>query len=176
MRLLVNFVAFQVGWFAAVLGAANGAPWLGPAVLAVVLAIHFSQAERPAGEAGLIAACGAIGAVFDSVFVAAGLVAYPTGQWHVLLAPYWIIGMWMLFATTLNVSLKWLHGRQALALIVGAVAGPLSYLAGAKLGGMQFVQFAPAMIALTVGWGLALPLVVRVAQQFNGMTPSGVRA
>jgi hypothetical protein len=30
MRLLVNFVAFQLGWFACVLGAAQGLPWLGP--------------------------------------------------------------------------------------------------------------------------------------------------
>ncbi len=38
MRLLLNFAAFQIGWFACVLGAANGFPWLGPVVVAAVVA------------------------------------------------------------------------------------------------------------------------------------------
>ena len=29
MSVLANFLVFQAGWFATVLGAANGAPWLG---------------------------------------------------------------------------------------------------------------------------------------------------
>ena len=39
MSVLANFLVFQAGWFATVLGAANGAPWLGPvAVLAAAIA------------------------------------------------------------------------------------------------------------------------------------------
>ena len=32
MQVLVNFIAFQFGWFSSVLGAARDMPWLGPAV------------------------------------------------------------------------------------------------------------------------------------------------
>ena len=176
MHILVNFIAFQAGWFASVLGAAAGAPWIGPMVLAVVLCVHFNLAERPLEEARLVLVCAAVGACFDSVFVASGWIVYPSGQWHAMLAPYWIVGMWMLFATTLNVSLKWLKGRPALAALLGAVAGPLSYVAGEKLGGLTFTSSAPALAGLALGWALALPLVARLAATLDGVTPSEARA
>ena len=45
----------------------------------------------------------------------AGWLAYPSGTFIAGLAPYWIVGMWMLFATTLNITFRWLHERMWLA-------------------------------------------------------------
>ncbi len=42
MKLMLNFVAFQLGWFACVLGAANALPWLGPVVVATVVSLHLA--------------------------------------------------------------------------------------------------------------------------------------
>ncbi len=53
MAMLINFIAFQVGWFSSVIGAAKQMPWLGPLVLLFVLAIHFKQARRPHFEMAL---------------------------------------------------------------------------------------------------------------------------
>jgi len=102
MPMLINFTAFQVGWFSSVIGAAKQMPWLGPVVLVPVLAIHLKQSRRPQFEPSLIIACGSVGLFFDSLLVAFGWVAYPSGQFSMLLAPHWIVTMWMLFGTTLN--------------------------------------------------------------------------
>jgi hypothetical protein len=45
---IVNFVGFQSGWFACVLGAAAGCPWLGLVVVAGVVALHLAL-RRPRG-------------------------------------------------------------------------------------------------------------------------------
>ena len=42
MHKLINFLLFQIGWFAAVLGAAHGAPWLGVVVVPLVLGLHLA--------------------------------------------------------------------------------------------------------------------------------------
>ena len=65
--------------------------------------------------------------------------------------PYWILAMWALFATTLNASLGWLHGRPALAGALGMLSGPLAYWAGARLGAIELVQPAAALAALALG-------------------------
>ena len=170
MNMLVNFAAFQIGWFSSVLGAAREMPWLGPLAFVLVLAIHLRRAPRPQFEIGLVIACGFIGLIFDSVLVAAGWVTYPSGLFSDLLAPYWIVTMWMLFGTTLNLSMGWLKGRPLLAALLGAIGGPSSYFAGQKLGGIVFLEFVPAMIALAVGWAIFMPILMALAERFDGMS------
>ena len=119
-------------------------------------------------------ACTVLGTWFDSMLVAFGWVAYSTGQWHPMLAPYWIISMWMLFATTLNLSLKWLRDRTWLAAVVGALAGPLTYVAGARLGAIELTNLEAALAALGAGWALMLPALVALGSRFDGYAPRPV--
>ena len=49
LLMVVNFVAFQVGWFACVLGAARGWPLLGPLVALAILAPMAWTSPRPGG-------------------------------------------------------------------------------------------------------------------------------
>ena len=44
-RTLINFAAFQAGWFACVAGAAHGLPWLGPLLVLPVAGWHLANAE-----------------------------------------------------------------------------------------------------------------------------------
>jgi len=169
MTVILNFIAFQFGWFASVLGAANGMPLLGPAVVAAVVGLHLYLVRRPAAELRLLAAAALMGLFGDSLLLASGWIAYPNGEWLSGLAPYWIITMWLLFATTLNVSMRWMRGRYVIAAVFGAVGGPLSYLAGARLGAMNFVETAPALTALALGWGVAMPLLTWLAERFDGL-------
>ena len=169
MHLAMNFAVFQLGWFSSVLGGANQLPWIGPVAVLVAVLIHLSRAERPQAELLLILSCGTIGAVFDSMLVAAGWIVYPSGVFFELAAPYWIIAMWMLFATTLNVSMQWMRARPVLAALMGLIAGPLTYLAGEKLGGLQFVNAAAALTALAIGWAVMMPVLMRLATRLNGV-------
>jgi hypothetical protein len=170
MKLLINFACFQLGWFACVLGAANGIPWAGPMIVTLVVAIHLLIAQRPGLELWLVAAAMAVGLVADSLLLASGWISYPNGYWVPGLAPYWIIAMWALFATTLNVSMRWLRGSLPLTVLMGAVGGPLSYLAGAKLGGIEFLAPIWAMSALAVIWALVMPFLTLLSCRLDGMT------
>ena len=40
-----------------------------------------------------------------------GVLAYASGQWSATLPPLWMTALWAVFATSLNVTLRWLHGR-----------------------------------------------------------------
>lgn len=171
MRMITNFVMFQIGWFASVLGGANGVPWLGPIAVLAVVAVHLWLAERAMGELMLITGCAALGAVFDSALVANGWVGYASGMIGESFAPYWIIAMWMSFATTLNVSLRWLRNMPLLAAGLGLVAGPLTYLGGAGLGGIEFIDQTAAMVALGIGWAVMLPALLLLARRLDGVSP-----
>ena len=137
---LVNIILFQVGWFACVLSAAAYQPWLGVGIAMLIIAFHTWRASRPVTEITLLAICVLVGAVWDSILVWQQWLAYPSGMFLDNTAPVWIIALWALFATTLNVSLRWLKKRPVIAMIVGAIAGPLAYIGGVKLGAVNMVD------------------------------------
>ena len=169
MHMLINVAAFKIGWLSSVVGGAQQLPWLGPSVVLMAIMLHLFFSKRPSTELTLIVICGLMGAIFDSVLVAAGWVTYPSGLVSELLAPYWIVAMWMLFATTLNVSMKWLRTQPLLAAAIGLVAGPLSYLGGHKLGGMEFLNQTVALTALALGWAMIMPVLMFMARRFDGV-------
>lgn len=169
MNPILNFFAFQAGWFACVLGAANGRPWVGVLVTLLVVGLHLRCAKRPVPELKLMAAALVMGLLLDSILVANGWLTYSAGMIGAGLAPYWILALWVLFASTLNVSMRWLRGRPVLALAMGALGGPLSYLAGARLGAVQFAQGPAPFVALAVGWAVAMPALAWLAEQLDGV-------
>ena len=176
MLLLTNFVAFQVAWLSSVIGGAQQMPWLGPLVVSIAIALHLLRAERPRSELLLILSCGLIGAVFDSVLVAAGWVTFPSGMFSDLMAPYWIVTMWMLFGTTINLSMRWMRGRTLLAAAFGLIGGPLAYMAGHKIGGIVFVDQTAALAMLAIGWAVMMPLLMYLGERLDGVSPGAPRA
>ncbi len=168
-RVLANLIAFQIGWFACVLGGAYGQPWAGTALALTIAVVHLASSARPGDEARLLAIATALGAAWDSALVALGWVSYSAGTLLPGTAPVWIVAMWTLFATTLNVSLNWLKNRHLAAAAFGAVGGPLAYYAGMKLGAVRFADLGIAMAALALGWAVILPALLRLGQRFDGV-------
>ena len=176
MNVLVNAVAFKLGWVSAVLGGANGLPMLVIAGVAAVVVIHLWRSVVPLREATLLLLAAAIGLSWDSVMVAAGWLAYPSGILISGLAPYWIVAIWIVFATTLNVTFRWLRDRLPLAAAMGAVFGPLSYIAGASAGAVELVQPVAAIASLAVAWSLLMPGFILVARELDGAGPVPAKA
>jgi len=164
---LPNLIAFQFGWWAVVLSAANGVPELGLAVVGVLVSWHLVRVRPHAGEAVLIAVTGLIGLVFDSLLQASGWVAFAGGGMASWLAPLWMTALWVNFATTLNVSLGPLRTRPWLAAALGAVGGPAAYWSGAQLGAMEFLAAPAALGALAVAWAGLTPLLLALATRLS---------
>ena len=169
MLLLANLAIFDVAWLSSVVGGAREMPWLGPLAVLVALTFHLRAARNLTEEVLLILSCGIIGAVFDSFLVASGWVTYKAGLFADFLAPFWIITMWMLFATTLNVSMRWLRGKPWLAAVLGLVGGPSTYLTGQKLGGIVLSNQAAALAALAIGWAIMMPVLMWLSENLDGM-------
>jgi len=167
--ILINAAVFQVGWLCCVLAGAHHLPWLGTLTALLIVIWHVSGAHDGHKELSLVLIATGIGAFWDSLLVFAGLLQYPSGTLISGTAPHWIVAMWALFATTLNVSLRWLKYRPLLAAMLGAASGPAAYFAGYKLGGVQFPDMAAALLALAVGWAFLMPLLMALSNRFDGI-------
>ncbi|WP_455219762.1 DUF2878 domain-containing protein [Kaarinaea lacus] len=165
---IINFILFQIGWFACVISSAASQPIWGVVVAAVVIGYHLIRAVIPLYEFYLIFIAMIIGVLWDSLLVTLSLLDYASGILIPNTAPYWIVVMWGLFATTLNVSLRWLKGKYQLSILLGAIAGPLAYYGGEQLGAVNFVDPSMAFLALAVGWAIFTPLLIAVSKNIDG--------
>ncbi len=175
-HLIINFVAFQVAWFACVLTAANNQPIFGLVTAVVVVGIHLSLVENRLRALIALAIVTVIGVTWDSILTSTRILIFDTGLIVTHLAPYWIIAMWLSFATTLSVSLRWLYGRYVLALILGAIAGPLAYQAGHALGAVSIPNSFIANIVIAVGWAVLMPLFMAITEAIENTTAKEVTA
>lgn len=161
----------QCAWFALVLSAAHGQPaWGLPAAL-LVMAWHLHLAPRPRTEAALIAFAALLGSTADALVLRQGVLAYASGQWFAALPPFWMPALWAVFATSLNVTLRWLRSRLWLATMLGAAGGPLAFASGARLGAAELLEPVHALWLLSVEWALMLPLLVALAARLDGVGP-----
>lgn len=164
MRNLLSFLSFQGAWFVAVEGAARGSMWAGPAAAAVVAAVHVARSARPAREIAFLLGVGLAGTLADTALHALEVTGYPTSRegWPFLFVPPWITALWLAFATQTGTSLAWLAPRPWLAALLGAVGGPLSYLAGVRIGAVATGEPAWATwVGLAVEYAVATPLLLR---------------
>ena len=165
----INLVAFQLGWFACVLGAARGAPWLGPLIVSAVVLLHLRLARRAKPELLLLALCLVVGVCWESLVLNRALVTYPDPLAGLPIAPLWIIAMWPLFGTTLNVTLRFLKSRLWLAALLGASGGPLAYFSGQQLGALTLTPVGTALLWHAAGWAVLMPLLVAFSRRQDGV-------
>ena len=165
MSQLGNFVAFQATWFASVLGAGNGLPWLGPLVLALWLAAHLSTVGR--SETSLLVAAALLGFGLDSLLVGLGAIAFPNSSFVTAPSPLWMIGLWIAFACTLKHSLAWLRPYPWLTAAFGAIGGSLAYLGGSKLGALEVSTSLQAIAVIGLMWAVVTPLLFVLADRLT---------
>ena len=159
MRKLINFVLFQLGWFACILGAAHGyVSWAVLFCLAVV-AFHLWQSSEPMQEGVLLLKILVLGIAADTLLLQTGSLIFESKGLLPALSPIWMWSLWVILGCTLNESMSWLKGRFVLAAVLGAITGPLSYLAGVKLGAAQWGNETQALVLLGIIWAIAMPLL-----------------
>ena len=163
------FVLGQAGWFACVIGAAHGNAYPGILLVVALIILHVLRAERAAPEVILITIVVVIGGAWESALIYFSVLAYPHSPVVLGIAPWWLLALWGLFAAQFNTTYRWLKPRLWAGALLGAVAGPLSFHAGATLGAVRFVKVLPATVSLVIGWAVLLPLIIVMSRRWDGM-------
>jgi len=168
-RAVLSFAFMQVGWFACVLGAARGYPWLGPAVVFFGLAIHVRTQPRGARvkEVLILALAAVLGFAVDTALLRCGVMSVAGAA----VSPAWLVALWPTLgaATARGGSLGSLERRPIVGVLLGALGGPFAYDAGARLGAIGLAESRLGALAIIgAAWSLVLPTLFclrrRIAQ------------
>lgn len=162
-----NIIWFQALWFCAVLGRDT----LLPVTLLLLLA-HVLLAADSRRELKQLLLVGAVGITVDAALSAAGVFQFKGG----VLVPLWLCGLWLGFAAVLGRSLAWLAGRPLVIAVAGAVAFPLNYWAGQRLGAVEFgYPLLSTLAVLAITWALTLPAMFWLSARLDARRARSVR-
>ncbi len=167
MNTLLTFIAYELVWFAAVIGAGRGRVWPGVCAAAAFIAWRLAVSRHRAIEGRLLALALLIGAALETCWVRTGLIRY-AAAWPLGSSPAWLLALWASFGLTIVPLFSYLHSRPWLAAALGAIGGPASYWAAGR--GWHAVLFPPralpTLLALSLGWAVALPLLTTLARRW----------
>lgn len=159
---VANFLLLQGVWFACVLGAANGRPWIGWLAGAAMCAAHFAFARPARPDLRLAAAGLVLGAAAETLHRAAGVYVPAAGDpVPEPFAPSWLLVLWVCFALTIRHSMAWIAARPAVAALACGALGPVTWRGGAALGAAELSPvplLSWGLLAATwaaAGWSLA---------------------
>lgn len=165
VNVFVNAMLFNVVWIACVAGSSKQLIW--PAMLSCfILAVYqlIPQNRHPT-DVKLVAASILLGLIVDTIWVQLGYMDFTDKRPISSVAPGWIIILWVGFALTINHSLKWLKAHPFLPALTGAIAAPVTYYAGIKLGAVEYIASTMSVsIGLALAWGISLTILVHIAR------------
>ena len=178
MTGVLNFLIYQLGWFACVLGAAYHWPWFGTAIALSLVCIHMMLTTDRPNQARLLFAALCVGVFVDTLLLILGVYSFPSGSIVEWLPPVWMSVLWIQFATTFRYCLSWLSGRYALCSIAALFGAPLAFVGGERLGAVFL--FSPRisnLLILGVLWAIALPMLIFISDRIhaNAAEPSYLR-
>ncbi len=168
VNVFVNAMLFNGVWIACVAGSAKQLLW--PAILScAVLAIYQLQSSRRhPSDIKLVFISVILALIVDSIWIQAQFMDFTDKRPFASIAPAWIIFLWVGFALTVNHSLKWLAIHPLLPAITGAIAAPITYFAGIKLGAVVYTaDVTTVSIGLAIAWAVALTVLVEVGKRGN---------
>lgn len=163
-QMIINIAGFQIGWFSCVLMAVEGIPSIGILIALLIVLLHIMSSSNRNRIIAILAITCLAGSMWDSLLINLGIFEFSSSNPVAEIVPVWIMAMWLVFATTLNVSLRWLYNRYWLAMLLGAIAGPAAYHGGAALGGMTITGGINANLIIAAGWSIILPALIYVTQ------------
>lgn len=160
LNKILNFILLQTVWFALVVGVVYQHIWLGLGFFVAFVVWQLHPVNRSQSDIRLALTLAVLGLALDSLWLQLGLISYEM-QWpYSFLAPVWILMLWIAFGLTVNHSLAWIFEYKTMGVLMGAIGGPLSYVAAQKFGAVTLNEPVVALTALAIGWTLVMLLII----------------
>lgn len=146
--MLINLIVFNLLWLGLVYWGNNFV-----LVALIALALHIRYHCKGKRELLLISIVTSIGILVDSLLTYLQIFIFS----HQYFIPFWLMVLWACFAATLLHSLHFLSPSKLLQAVMGLIFGPLSYIAGEKLGAVQFgYSQTVTFLVLAIIWTVLL--------------------
>jgi hypothetical protein len=172
MNVWVNFIGYQLVWFAVVGTATGSRLWIGLTCAVVFILAQMVLSQRRSLDVRMLIVAFVLGVAIDGTLSELGWIRYaaPAPALPPAGAPLWILALWTCLSLTLTRSLAWLTGHPLWTALFGAVGGPVAYWSAAR--GFHAIAFVTpacrAIAGLALGWAIAMTVLFYLVRRWRG--------
>lgn len=166
-RTLISFATFNAGWWICALGPSSQMEWIAPASMPLWIGLHLYFTPVKKGEALFLGAMGALGFVFDTLLIQAGLFEILP---KTSVTPSWLVCMWILLGITFE-SMLLVRRRLLFVCLAGVMSGPFSYLFAQAVNILTYGD--PQWLTLSIHgliWAGLMPVLFKLRDFIVGAT------
>lgn len=152
---------FYIGWIVCLREASLEHSYYGLLLVVSFLAYFLYRSPCRKADYLLLTLVLLIGPLSDMLYAYLGLLQYHSiHQFNSWLPPLWVFILWGLFGANIHLF-SWLEKRRWLAVLLGALGGPASYLSVVRLGGASSLKPLPlTLIAIGGMWAIFFPVFI----------------
>lgn len=144
---------FYFGWIVCLQEASRGQSLYSLLTIGAMIAYYLYCSSCRKADYFLLFLVISLGPMTDIFYSRIGLLHYH----HSVYPPLWVFLLWGLFGINIHLF-SWMKRYWILAVILGALGGPLSYLSAIELGSVKLLKPLP-LAFITIGgiWAIFLP-------------------
>lgn len=168
-RPIVQFVLFQIQWWACILFAHYDHPNIGAVIAITICLVEYWQLKFRMNELKMILLYAYLGIFMDSILSYFQVMVYkyytPGVNWVI---PLWGLALWLSFATWLQIAF-YLKNYQVWLSLATLFIAPASYFAGVRLSVMALEFDHVSLLLIGLCWVIYMNLVIYL-QRFQNVT------
>lgn len=167
--VFINFFTFYVAWWAMLISHWKNQPAIGWLIFLLALVVHFFRVSiNKKKDAMEVVAIAVAGIFLDSALGAGGILTFHD-SFSTIIAPLWLMGIWVLFATTISYTFVLIRNKVLAQVVVGGFFAPVSYITGAKFGLLStFQPFGTYYLIHGACWLVFFPLCFYISKKLKG--------
>lgn len=157
----LSTAVFYIGWIACLKEASEEHSYYGILLVVSFLIYFLYTSTCRKADYLLLGLVLFIGPLSDMLYAHLGLLQYHSiHQLNSWFPPLWVFVLWGLFGANIHLF-SWLKSRWWLAILLGAIGGPASYLSVIRLGGASLLKPLPlTLIAIGGIWAIFFPVFI----------------
>ena len=155
MKTIGTILLFQLAWFGCV-SLSGTMPSLAVIPMTVWMVIALSLSPDKTLDVKLMMAITSLGFIVDTLFIQMSIL-----KMDAAFSPPWLVSLWLGFSLTIRWAYTAIEHSRVLSMVLGGLAGALSYRGGAHLGGIQLADpewYSVGCIGLC--WSIIFPLCI----------------
>lgn len=169
LNQIIGTLTFMIGVVACYFVAIKQVPWLGMAVVLLIILIDLLQDKKLIrNKVKLVAVVALAAAVMETLLIVTSVYSVSPSSRLLdfqFILPIWILALWVNFSVRIISNLVFTRGKHFVNALLGIVFAVLIFRSAERFGLLELTHGVYSLVVIAVAWGVFVPSIYMYANK-----------